>query len=360
MNDIGQVIRRQRVALRWTQEQLAEALHVTAPAVNKWERGVTCPDVALLPRLARTLKTDVNTLLGFQTSLDAEEIGARQRALVELAQKKGMAEAFAYAQEELRCWPHCERLLYSLTLVLHGQLMYAELPPEEAAVYQARIDTLLERAACAEQEEIRHSAEWMLTSRYLSRGEMARAQEVLERMPDHPAQDKRMMQINLLMAQERYEEAAQLLARTLLITASEVQIQLGKLMQVEERLGSRGRVEAIAEKASAAMAALDMNAYCQAMPKLEVAALHRDAPGAVQQLKIMLEALAAPTGLRDSPLYAHLAESQQTKASGSMLPAVLQELRQSEEYAFLRGDEAFEQLMQRWEASGSGKADKAR
>lgn len=352
MNPIGQVIRRQRTALGWTQEQLAEALHVTAPAVNKWEKGVTCPDVALLPRLARTLKTDVNTLLCFQVSLDAEEIGARQKVLVEHARKEGMAEAFAYAEEELRCWPHCEQLLYSLALVLNGQLAYAVLPPEENAGYQARIDALMERAARAENEEIRHSAEWMLTSRYLARGEIAKAQEVLERIPEHPAQDKRMMQINLLMSQERHEEAAALLARTLFITAGELQMQLNKLMQVEERLGDRARVEAIAEKASAAMAALDMNAYCQALPKLEVVVLHKDVPGAVEQLQTMLEALAVPTWMGDSPLYAHLPGNKQTKAVSGMLSAVLSELRQSEEYVFLRGDEGFERLMQKWEANG--------
>ncbi len=352
MDTIGQVIRRQRVALGWTQEQLAEAMHVTPPAVNKWEKGATCPDVALLPRLARTLKTDLNTLLCFRTSLDAEEIGARQMALVEHARSEGMEAAFAYAEEELRCWPHCEQLLYALTLVLHGQLIMMALPPEEAEGYQARIDVLLERAACAEQEEIRHSAEWMLTSRYLARGEIAKAQAVLERIPEHPGQDKRMMQINLLMAQERHEEAAALLARTLLTTASELHMQLNKLMQVEKRLGSQGKVEAIAEKASAAMSALDMNAYCQAMPKLEVAVLRKDVSAAVRQLQTMLEALATPTRLSDSPLYAHLPGSGQNKASGGMLPAVLSELRQSEEYAFLRGDEAFERLMRKWETNG--------
>ncbi len=35
-----------------------------------------------------------------------------------------------------------------------------------------------------------------------------------------------------------------------------------------------------------------------------------------------------------------------------MLPAVLSELRQSEEYAFLRGNEDFERLMKKWETNG--------
>ena len=38
-----------------TQEQVAQALGVSGPAVNKWERGACCPDLALLAPLARLL-----------------------------------------------------------------------------------------------------------------------------------------------------------------------------------------------------------------------------------------------------------------------------------------------------------------
>lgn len=38
---INTVIRERRKALGLTQEQVAEQLGVTAPAVNKWEKGVS-------------------------------------------------------------------------------------------------------------------------------------------------------------------------------------------------------------------------------------------------------------------------------------------------------------------------------
>ena len=56
---IHTVIREKRKALELTQEQVAERLGVSASAVNKWERGNTCPDIMLLPALARLLETDV-------------------------------------------------------------------------------------------------------------------------------------------------------------------------------------------------------------------------------------------------------------------------------------------------------------
>ena len=55
---IHEIIRTRRTALGLTQEQLAGKLGVSAPAVNKWERGNSYPDITLLPVLARTLRVD--------------------------------------------------------------------------------------------------------------------------------------------------------------------------------------------------------------------------------------------------------------------------------------------------------------
>lgn len=71
---INQIIREKRKALSFTQEQIADFLGVSAPAVNKWEKGSTYPDIILLPALARLLKIDLNTLLSFHDDLTEIEI----------------------------------------------------------------------------------------------------------------------------------------------------------------------------------------------------------------------------------------------------------------------------------------------
>ena len=60
---INEVIREKRKELFLTQEQIAERLGVSTPAVNKWEKGITYPDITLLPALARLLKIDLNLSL---------------------------------------------------------------------------------------------------------------------------------------------------------------------------------------------------------------------------------------------------------------------------------------------------------
>ena len=56
------VIQEKRKELGLTQEQIAEYLNVSTPAVSKWEKGITSPDISILPQLARFLKIDLNTL----------------------------------------------------------------------------------------------------------------------------------------------------------------------------------------------------------------------------------------------------------------------------------------------------------
>lgn len=70
----GEVIRNLRKEKNLTQEQIADMLGVSAPAVNKWENGVSMPDVAILGPLARLLDTDINTLLDFRAELSKEEV----------------------------------------------------------------------------------------------------------------------------------------------------------------------------------------------------------------------------------------------------------------------------------------------
>ena len=63
MNDLGQKIRQARRAKGLTQEQLADAMHVSRQTISHWENNRTLPDYLLLCELAKTLETDVIAFL---------------------------------------------------------------------------------------------------------------------------------------------------------------------------------------------------------------------------------------------------------------------------------------------------------
>lgn len=64
MNEtIGNRIARFRKAKGLTQEELANILGVSSQAVSKWENDASCPDIALLPKLAEVLGITTDRLL---------------------------------------------------------------------------------------------------------------------------------------------------------------------------------------------------------------------------------------------------------------------------------------------------------
>lgn len=79
---LGRRIAHLRKAQGMTQEALSEPLGVTAQAVSKWENALSCPDIMLLPDLARLLDVSVDMLL----------TGQERKAVSEPAQPRDPAE----------------------------------------------------------------------------------------------------------------------------------------------------------------------------------------------------------------------------------------------------------------------------
>lgn len=72
--NIGTNIKRLRIGKGLTQEQLADALCVSAAAVSKWEAKSTMPDITMLFPLARLFGVSVDELLGFDEAKASAEV----------------------------------------------------------------------------------------------------------------------------------------------------------------------------------------------------------------------------------------------------------------------------------------------
>ena len=107
---IGEVIRKNRKSKNMTQEEMANRLGVTAPAVNKWENGNSYPDIMLLCPIARLLGVTLDTLLSFREELTEEEINHLIYEADRKLQNETFEEAFQWAKRKLEEYPNCAPL----------------------------------------------------------------------------------------------------------------------------------------------------------------------------------------------------------------------------------------------------------
>ena len=150
---IDQVIRERRLALGLTQEELANKIGVSAPAVSKWEKGVSYPDITLLPALARILGTDVNTLLTFSVTMDPEESRHLYEKLMTTAKDAGWQAAVDLAEAQIAHYPSMNSLQLMIAAFL--QSLKSQIPEADwpsVAIYQtAEKSTALPQAQVAAQ-----------------------------------------------------------------------------------------------------------------------------------------------------------------------------------------------------------------
>ncbi|WP_302950857.1 helix-turn-helix domain-containing protein [Holdemania filiformis] len=62
----GRLIRELRLKAGWTQKELGAKIGISDKAISKWERGLSFPDITLLPRLAEVFHVTVGEIISGQ------------------------------------------------------------------------------------------------------------------------------------------------------------------------------------------------------------------------------------------------------------------------------------------------------
>ena len=122
--NIGVKIAELRKKVGLTQEQLAEKLGISAPAVSKWETGNSYPDITLLCPLARALGTNVDTLLQFEENLTEEDVLEKMNAVIETALNAGYEEGENMVYELLHKYPNSIALKFNAAVVWDSFRMF--------------------------------------------------------------------------------------------------------------------------------------------------------------------------------------------------------------------------------------------
>ena len=304
---INEMIRERHIAKKLTQEQMAGYLGVTAPAVNKWEKGTSYPDITLLPALARLLDTDLNTLLSFQEDLSDREIALFLNELSELSEKEG-------------------------------------------------VETLYVRALNSSDSAIQNQAKAMLISRYMGRKEYERAQELLNSLPEQDFFDKKQIQVNLLIELGKLGEAAKAAEEKLLSATNEIHATLMSLMEIaikEDRIDDAEYIANVSKKGADLFDLWEYNSYV-AHFQLYLATKQRK-----KVLKIlvpMLKSLTHKWEINQSPLHRHIKTKEVDKTFGPKVQKTLiDSLQHDEDSAYLRQNQELEKVLEEFEIKGKKK-----
>lgn len=304
---INEMIRERRIAKKLTPEQMAGYLGVTAPAVNKWEKGTSYPDITLLPALARLLDTDLNTLLSFQEDLSDREIALFLNELSELSEKEG-------------------------------------------------VETLYVRALDSSDSAIQNQAKAMLISRYMGRKEYERAQELLNSLPEQDFFDKKQIQVNLLIELGKLGEAAKAAEEKLLSATNEIHATLMSLMEIaikEDRIDDAEYIANVSKKGADLFDLWEYNSY---VAHFQLYLVTKQRKKVLKILVSMLKSLTHKWEINQSPLYRHIKTKEVDKTFGpKMQKTLIDSLRHDEDSAYWRENQELEKVLEEFEIKGKKK-----
>lgn len=341
---IKQIIKEKRKQLGLTQENIAEYLGVSTPAVSKWENGTTYPDITLLPGLARLLKTDLNTLMSFTEEMSEVEINNVVTKVQSIIQEDGVEQGFQFALEQVRAFPTCENLIYSLGVFLQPSL---ELQPiDQQNKYREELAKLYFRIRNSENIEIKKEAISYLFYLYCKKREYDKATALLSDYPD----DTKLMMAHLYQQKKEYEPSCVLLEHRMLEIAVELQSILVSLTQIalsEKRSADAEKLACIQEQMAKQFGILECTAYTA---QLECAVNEKDAERCTQVLSLILSSMDEKWNISSSALYQHLNLSDENieNLPQQLLSSMIEQLLLDDDTSFLKENLAFQSLMQKY------------
>ena len=316
---IHQIIRERRLAKHLTQEQVAHYLGVTAPAVNKWEKAISYPDITVLPALARLLDTDLNTLLSFQDDLTEQEVALFLNQVSDVIEQNGFAAGYDLAVSKLREFPTCDQLVCSLAMLLDGALTIKDPKDGRLEEYRSAILSLYRRAASSSKAPIREQALSRLIADALERQDYAGAQALLDSVSDPSPVDKRQIQANIFIAQGELPRAAKTMEEKLLSANNEIHAALMTLMEIAIKENRLDDADSIAKVDKQAAEIFDLWEYNRYVAQFQLYSACGNRAGCLKLLVPMLRSLTKKWDINRSPLYRHIKTKEVDASFGPML-----------------------------------------
>jgi len=181
MNEtMGQIIKRLRKERNLTQEELAEQLNISAPAVSKWETDLSMPDISQVVPLCRVFGISTDVLFGVY---GADTTADEERIIDEYEKLGEPTERYEFLTKVLEQYPNNVRFLsYALqdgSVIIDCKLV-DDIPKIVAEC--ERMGRIL--INCSGEPDSIAVAHEFLAQIYNSLGQYEHAKEHTEKLPD--------------------------------------------------------------------------------------------------------------------------------------------------------------------------------
>lgn len=341
--NIGSVIKKYRKEAGYTQEEMANRLGVTTPAVNKWENGNSKPDIELLSPIARLLHISLDTLLSFQEKLTDFEIGEFIQKMDKMFSEEGYEKTYQWAVNTIKKYPNCNLLIWQIAVMLDSRRIIGECDNPDK--YDEQINAWYEIALNDEEEKIQHHAADSLFGFYLRKKDYAMAEKYLRYFSDYdPVKKVKMGQ--LYMQQRKTEDAYEKLEDVVFSTYTTLNLTFGTMITQALEEKNHEYAKYLAKKMNVLANAFDMGKYHECAAMLNVVVAEKDVEGTFQVAKQLLENVDTMGDFRESKLYQHMKfRNTENPYAKEMKKALLEGFRTEEEFSYMNGYEPWDQFI---------------
>lgn len=339
---LGEVIRKYRKEKQLTQEEMANILGVTAPAVNKWENGVSCPDISLLAPIARLLGISTDTLLSYREELTEKEVNQIVAEIAQKIKKEDYDMVFQWAMKKVQEYPNCESLVLAVAQVLDSYRQVFNV--QEPEKYDKTIHELYERILQSKNQSLVQGALVALFSSCLSQKEYEQAQQYLDQIPKQGFNPNRFQAV-LYKNQGKIEEAYELYEKLLFSGYGDISWDFQGLYSLAMEENNTPKAERMIKKQEMMAEILDMGEYMRVSPGLDLAVVKRDKEACFDILLKMVHSVKDMMSYQHSELYGHIKFSESMNMS-NIAYMLKKGFEEDESIAFLRDDSRYDEVLE--------------
>ena len=339
---IGEVIRKYRKENNLTQEEMANRLGVTTPAVNKWENGNSYPDIMMLAPIARLLHISLDTLLSYQEDLCDAEISNIVKEVDKRFKENCYEEVFLWAKEKIETYPNCKMLIWQLATILDAQRMFHNVSDSEK--YETYILSCYERVLESEDENIRTCAADSLFGYYMRKEQYEKAQSFLSYYSEQNPERKRK-QAMLYSQMGRVEEAYKAYEELLFSGYQMLSMVMNGIYTLAMQDDNLDKVREMVKKQQELAHLFEMGTYYEVSCGLELAVKEKDADAVIEKVRKMLESIEKIGSFVDADLYEHITfKKSDENFAKEVRENLIKQFQEDEVFEFLKGDIRWEKM----------------